>query len=66
MLEVQISYNMKVRDDLNFSKTIKNLWNVMKLWRMRKLYLEGKITTFKSLAVLNIVHLAMIIKFQIL
>ena len=25
ILEVQISYNMKIRDDLNFSKTIKNL-----------------------------------------
>ena len=34
--------------------------NVIKLWRMRKLTLEGKITIFKSLAISKIVHLAII------
>ena len=48
---VHISYNKKIQDDLNFTKTIKNLCNVIKLWRMRKLSLEGKITIFKSLAI---------------
>ena len=47
---------------LNFTKTIKNLCNVIKQWRMRKLILEGKITIFKSLAISKIVHLAIIIK----
>ena len=47
---------------MNFTKTIKNLCNVIKLWRMRKLTLEGKITIFKSLAILKIVQLAIITK----
>ena len=48
---VHISYNKKIKDDLKFTKTIKNLCNVIKLWRIRKLTLEGKITIFKSLAI---------------
>ena len=47
---------------MNFTKTIKNLCNVIKLWRMRKLTLEGKITVFKSLVISKIVHLAIITK----
>ena len=35
---------------------------VIKLMRMRKLTLEGKITIFKSLAISEIVHLAIITK----
>ena len=31
MLEAQICYDVKIRDDLNFNKIIKHLWNVMKL-----------------------------------
>ena len=50
ILGVHISYNRKLHDDINFRMTIKNICNVMKLWRMRHLSLEGKITIFKSLA----------------
>ena len=50
ILGLHISYNRKLHDDINFSMTIKNVCNVMKLWRMRHLSLEGKITIFKSLA----------------
>ena len=62
ILEVHIFYNEKIQDDLNCTKTIKNLSNVIKLWHMRKLTLEGKITIFKSLAISKIVHLAIITK----
>ena len=61
MLGVHISYNKKIQDDLNFAETIKNLCKVTKLWHMRKLTLEGKITIFKSLAkiiISKIVYLA--------
>ena len=61
-LGVNISYNKKTQGDLNFTKTNKNLRNVIKLWRMRKLTLAGKITIFKSLAISKIVHLAVITK----
>ena len=33
ILEVHISYNKKIQDDLSFCKTIQNLCNVIKLWR---------------------------------
>ena len=36
ILEVHISYNEKIQDDLNSTKTTKNLSNVIKLWHMRK------------------------------
>ena len=62
ILWVHISYNKKIQDDLNFTKIIKSLWSVTKLWCMRKLTLEGKTTIFKSLANSKIVHLAIIIK----
>ena len=39
--------------------TVKNICNVIKLWRMRHLSLEGKITIFKSLALPKIVQLAL-------
>ena len=40
--------------------TVKNISNVIKLWRMRHLSLEGKITIFKSLALSKIVFLALL------
>ena len=43
ILGVNISYNKKIQDDLNFSIAIKNLCNVIKQWGMREQTLEGKI-----------------------
>ena len=59
---LHISHNKNIQDDLKFTKTIKNLPNVIKLWRTRKLTLEGKITIFKSLAISRIVLLPIITK----
>ena len=57
---MHISYTRKLQDDKNFCDTVKNISNVMKLWRMRHLSLEGKITIFKSLAISKIVYLALL------
>ena len=62
ILGLHISYDKKIQDDLNFTRTIKNLCIVIKLWGMRKVTLDGKITIFKSLAISKIVHLAIITK----
>ena len=43
-----IFYNKKPQDDINFCKTFKNICNVIKLWRMRHLSLEGKTTLHKK------------------
>ena len=40
--------------------TVKNICNVIKLWRIRHLSLEGKITIFKSLVLSKIVYLALL------
>ena len=60
ILGVHLSYNKKLQDDRNFCDSIKNIVNVLKLWRMRHLTLEGKITVFKSLAISKIVYLALL------
>ena len=60
ILGVHLSYNEKLQNELNFCTTIKNICNVIKLWRMRHLSLEGKITIFKSLAISKIVYLALL------
>ena len=60
ILGVHISYNEKLQDNINFCTTVKNICNVIKLWCMRHLSLEGKITTYKFLAISKIVHLALL------
>ena len=60
ILVVHISYNKKLQDDINFCMTVKNICNVIKLWCMRHLSLECKITIFKSLALSKIVYLALL------
>ena len=37
ILGVHISYNKKLQDDINFCMAVKNICNVIKLWRMRHL-----------------------------
>ena len=41
ILGVHISYNKKLQNDINFCITVKNICNVIKLWCMRYLFLEG-------------------------
>ena len=48
--------NKKIEND----EQITNIKKVLKLWRMRNLTLEGKITVFKALAMSEIVHLALV------
>ena len=40
--------------------TVKNICNVIKLWRMRHLSLEGKTTIFKSIALSKIAYWALL------
>ena len=43
-----------------FHYSVENFVNTIRLWRMRKLALEEKITIFKSLAISKIVYLALL------
>ena len=60
VLGVHISYKKKLKDSKHFCDMVKNIYNLIQLWRMRHLSLEGKITIFKSLAISKIMYLALI------
>ena len=54
---VHFSYNKTKEDEENFLEIISKVQNVLKIWRMRSLTLEGKIIVFKTLAISKIVSL---------
>ena len=56
ILGVHISHDKKLQDDLNVRHSIKNIVNVIILWGMKKLTLEGKLTIFKSLPISKIAY----------
>ena len=60
ILGIHFSYNKKLEEEEKFNDYIAEIKNVLKLWRMRDLTIEGKIIIFKSLAISKIVHLALI------
>ena len=62
ILGVQFSYNKNLQQDKNFCEHIIKVENILKLWCMRQLTLEGRITIFKSLAFFKVIHLLLITK----
>ena len=60
ILGVHISDNKKLQDDINFCMIVKNICNMIKLWCMTHLSLEGRIMIFKSLALSKKVHLSLL------
>ena len=60
ILGTHFSYNKTIQQEKNFYHHITQIQNVLKVWRMRDLSIEGKIVVFKSLAISKIIHLALI------
>ena len=60
ILGLHFSYNKKLRDEKNFVSHIKLIQNLLKIWKMRALSIEGKVNIFKALAISKVVHLAMV------
>ena len=60
ILGIHFSYNKKTEYEENFIKLIKKIENVLKIWRIRNLTVQGKITIFKTLAISKVVHLALV------
>ena len=60
VLGIHFSYNKKLEQEENFECHILKIENVLKLWKMRDLSIEGKIRIFKSLAISKILHLGLI------
>ena len=59
---IHFSHNKKKRNEKNFLDSITKIQNVLKIWRMRHLTLEGKIIVFKTLAISKTVFLSLISK----
>ena len=61
ILGIHYSYNKHIQVEKNFYDHVKAIETVLKVWRMRNLTLQGKITIFKTLAISKIVHLALVL-----
>ena len=44
----------------SYNKELEHEMNLLRLWRMRNLRIEGKVLVFKSLTISKIVHLSLI------
>ena len=62
ILGVHFSYDKNCEKDNNFSEHIVKIENILKLWRMKQLTLEGTIMVFKFLAISEVIHLLLITK----
>ena len=62
ILGVHFSYNKNLELDQKVCKHIVKIDNILRLWRMRQLTLEGRITVFKSLTVSKVIHLLPVTK----
>ena len=60
ILGIHFSYNKKIEDQGNFIKLIKTIENVLKIWRIRNLTVQNKITIFKTSAISKVIHLALV------
>ena len=65
ILVIHFLYNKNVEQDKNFFEHVVNIENILKLWGMRQLTLEGRITVFKPLAASKLIHLLLITKLHI-
>ena len=54
ILGIHFSYKKKIENEENFIKLIKKIENVLKIWRIRNLTVQGQITIFKTLAIFKI------------
>ena len=57
ILGIHFSYNKKIENEEDFIEIVKKIENVLKIWRIRNLTIQGKITIFKTF---TIIHLALV------
>ena len=60
ILGIHFSYNKKIENEDNFIKLIRKIENVLKIWRTRKVTVQGKIAIFKTLVISKVIHLALV------
>ena len=60
ILGTYFSYNEKLKEEKIVYKIVTDMQRVLKIWKMRRLTLEGKIVIFKTIAISKIVFQAFI------
>ena len=60
VLGFHFSYNNDISMDKNFISIITKIENLLKVWEMRQLTLNGKIVIFKTLAIAKVVYISSI------
>ena len=60
ILGIYFSYNKKLLQEKNFFNHIVKIQNILKLWKLRNLSIEGRIVVFKSSAISKLTHLALV------
>ena len=60
ILGIYFSYNKKLEQEKNFLNHIAKIQNILKLWKLRNLTIEGRTVVFKSLAISKLIHLALV------
>ena len=60
ILDIRFSYNEKLKKEKIFCKIETDMQRVVKIWKMRRLKVEGKIVIFKKIAISKIVFQAFI------
>ena len=51
ILGTHFSYNEKLKEEKIFYKIVTDMQRVLKIWKMRRLTLGGKIVIFKAIAI---------------
>ena len=65
ILGIYFSHNKKLEQEKNFLNHIVTIQNILKLWELRNLTIEGRIVVSKSLAILKLIHLVLVTEIPI-
>ena len=60
ILRIHFFSNKKLKEEKKIFKTVTDIQQVLKIWKIRNLTLEGEIVIFKTIAILNIVFQSLI------
>ena len=60
MFNASYSFHKNFENQENFMNPVLKIEKLLRFWEMGNLYIAGKITVFKTLAISKIVHLALV------
>ena len=60
MFNASYSFQKNFENQENFMNPVLKIEKLLRFWEMGNLYIAGKITVFKTLAISKIVHLALV------